>query len=276
MTTKTQPLSEFKDGPPRRTGRERDGRLKRDAILPGRAGDVDAFISRQLERQRAWKERRKRVARKAPGVTAVEVIARRDRQIAALRDTVHTLEERLERLERLELEREQDEVLEVRRMPVPNRPVAEIAWQGGLSHDVPTAAEEAAAEQQWQARLKQGESVRLAWVQDGLLIPSRQLAQAWGRTPQALSLADRHGKLLSLKVKGDRYYPAVFLTLEAEVVKDICSRLKGEDAVGKFMFWSKPHGSLGGLTAADAIRAGKGEKVVQLAEAWSAERGLNA
>jgi hypothetical protein len=276
MTTKTQPLPEFNDGSPQRTGRERDRRLKRGAISLGRAGDVDVFISKQLERQRAWKELRKRVARKAPGVTAVDVIARRDREIAALRDTVQTLEERLERLERLEQEREQDAVLEVCRMPAPNRPALETALKGGLGNDVPTAEEEAAGEQQWQARLKQGESVRLAWVQDGLLIPSRQLAQAWGRTPQALSLADRHGKFLSLKVKGDRYYPAVFMTLEAEVVKDVCSRLKGEDAVGKFIFWSKPHGSLGGLTAADAIKAGKGEKVVQLADAWSAERGLNA
>lgn len=135
---------------------------------------------------------------------------------------------------------------------------------------------DSAAEHEWQARLQQGEAVRLRWVSEGLLIPSQQLAAAWGRSPQALSQADRRGRLISLKVKGDRYYPSVFATLEAEAVNDVCSRLVGEDAVGKFIFWNRPHGSLGGLTPAEAINAGKGAEVARLADAWSAERGLAA
>lgn len=135
------------------------------------------------------------------------------------------------------------------------------------------STDDASAEQEWQELVSAGESVRLSWVQEGLLIPSHDLASAWARTPQALSQASSRGELLSLKVKRNRYYPAVFKSLSADDVKEICQRLKGNDEAGHFIFWNKAHSSLGGLTPEEAIHAGNRDKVAQLADAWSAERG---
>lgn len=137
-----------------------------------------------------------------------------------------------------------------------------------------TSDEEVAAEQEWQALVSAGESVRQNWVDDGLLVPSSELAAAWRRSPQALSQACSRGELFSLKVKRNRYYPAVFKSLPADVVGSACKQLRGDDDAAKFIFWNRQHEGLGGLTPADAIRAGRLEKVVQLAHAWSDERGL--
>lgn len=140
---------------------------------------------------------------------------------------------------------------------------------------LPSAEDEAAAERKWQDLVQQGESARVRWLDQGLLVRSEDLARAWGRSRQALEKASGRGQLFSLKVGKNRYYPAAFKALEAEAVKGVCVYLRGEDAVAKFIFWNKAHGSLGGLTPADAIREGKGDKVARLAKAWSAERGLN-
>lgn len=146
----------------------------------------------------------------------------------------------------------------------------------GAAHQLveSTSDDEAAAEQEWQALVGAGESVRQTWVDDGLLVPSSELAAAWRRSPQALSQACARGELFSLKVKRNRYYPEVFQNLPADAAGSVCKQLRGDDEAAKFIFWNRAHGSLDGLTPADAIRAGKLEKVVQLATAWSQERGL--
>lgn len=131
-------------------------------------------------------------------------------------------------------------------------------------------------DQAWSALLGQGESVRTGWVRDGLLVSSVVLAEAWGRSRQALEYAAKRGELFSIKVGKNRFYPTVFARLEAEAVKAVCLKLKGEDAVAKFVFWGKKHGGLGGLTPSEAISVGQLDNVVRLAEAWSAERGLTA
>ena len=133
--------------------------------------------------------------------------------------------------------------------------------------------EEAAAEKEWQGLLQRGESLRAGWVRQGLLITTGELAQAWGISCQALSAAHRRGELLSLKIGRNRFYPAVFKTLEPGTVMDVCSRLKGYDVVGKFIFWNRPQGSLDDMTASEAIAAGQSDEVVALADAWTAERG---
>lgn len=164
----------------------------------------------------------------------------------------------------------QDVIKELRELPLA---VADEA----VTPDRPLAtrlAGEGAAEREWQALVQKGEAGRIRWLQEGLLVPSGELARTWGRTPQALSQATKRGELLALKIKGNCFYPAAFKALEAEVVKDVCSRLKGDDASGKFIFWTRPHGLLGELTPADAILAGYRDKVAALADAWSAERGL--
>lgn len=135
-------------------------------------------------------------------------------------------------------------------------------------------ADSAAAE--WNALLGQGETVRSQWLRAGLLVPSAELAAAWECSRQALDLAVKEGELFDLKIGDSCYYPAVFTRLEMEAVKAVCSRLKGEDVVAKFVFWNRQHGGLSGLTPADTIRAGHAEKVSRVAEAWSVERGFLA
>ncbi|WP_139379420.1 hypothetical protein [Zoogloea sp. LCSB751] len=125
----------------------------------------------------------------------------------------------------------------------------------------------------WAELLQQGEAVRIGWVRSGELVPSSTLAEAWGRTRQALEQALRRGELFSIKVGKNRYYPAVFTKLEAETVKTVCLALKGKDEVGKFIFWSRPHGGLGGETLLEALSSGQSDQVYRLAEGWSAERG---
>lgn len=129
----------------------------------------------------------------------------------------------------------------------------------------------------WNAFLGQGEAVRRAWVRTGLLVPASELATSWGCSEQALDQATEDGELFDLQAGDVRYYPAAFTRLEMEAVKAVCSQLKGDDVVAKFVFWNKTHGALGGLGPVDAIRgAGQSEKVIGLAAAWSDERGLTA
>lgn len=135
---------------------------------------------------------------------------------------------------------------------------------------------EHAADRQWAALLRQGEAVRAGWVADGQLVSSTRLASAWGRTRQALDHAVKRGELFSLKIGKNLYYPAAFLTLEADAVKTVCLALRGDDASGKFVFWTQEHGGLDGRTVAQAIAAGELAAVVRLAVAWSAERGFPA
>jgi hypothetical protein len=126
----------------------------------------------------------------------------------------------------------------------------------------------------WQGLLKQGESRRVEWIKEGLVIRTNVLATKWGRTRQALDQACDRGELFSLKVGKNKYYPSVFLDLDAEAVKRICMALKGDDSTAKFIFWSRKHGGLGGKTIAQAIKEGQVARAEELALGWSEEHGL--
>lgn len=88
----------------------------------------------------------------------------------------------------------------------------------------------------WNALLEQGETVRRAWVKTGLLVPTSELATSWGCSERTLYQATEAGELFDLQVGKTRYYPAAFMRLEMEVVKAVCSQLKGDDVVAKFIF----------------------------------------
>jgi hypothetical protein len=126
----------------------------------------------------------------------------------------------------------------------------------------------------WQELLSQGEARRVAWIKDGLLVPTSELAEQWGRTRQALDQACDRGDLFSLKVGKNKYYPRIFLELDADAVKRVCLALKGGDSTAKFIFWSRRHGALGGKTIADAIQENKVARAEELALGWSEEHGL--
>jgi len=115
------------------------------------------------------------------------------------------------------------------------------------------------------------ESAKDAWVRDGLIIESWQLAEAWACTRQALQQACDRGSLFSMKTRGRTWYPAVFVDLAASDIAQVSAPLKSVDPVSQFIFWNRPHGSLGALTIAQAIRAGKLAEAVQQAQALASE-----
>lgn len=122
---------------------------------------------------------------------------------------------------------------------------------------------------------RRGEAARLAWVVDGDVVPAKELADAWGLTPQALGPAEKRGELFSVVVKRQRYYPREFLDLDREDVATVCKMLVPLDSTEKLFFWKRPHGALGGKTAHQALSAKKDGreflKVAQLAAAHSAQ-----
>ena len=72
----------------------------------------------------------------------------------------------------------------------------------------------------------------------------------------------------------NKYYPTVFMQLDADAVKQINLALKGHDDTAKFVFWSRKHGVLNKRTVAEALDEGHLVRVVELARGWSEERGF--
>jgi hypothetical protein len=134
--------------------------------------------------------------------------------------------------------------------------------------------EAAQASARWAERVERGEALRAAWVKDGLLVSSATLSRHWHRTRQALDQACTRGELFFVKVGKNKYYPAAFVELDADAVKQVNLALKGDDGTAKFIFWSRKHGALGNRTVLEALGEGRLARVVELAQGWSEERGL--
>lgn len=119
------------------------------------------------------------------------------------------------------------------------------------------------------------EQLRVQWLDQGVLVSSDALATAWSRTRQALDEARARGDLFGVRVKNRWCYPAVFGGLAFADVKCVNKALLGEDSVGKLIFWTRPQGALGGQSIARTVAdAGASSRVLELAQGWSAERGL--
>lgn len=119
-----------------------------------------------------------------------------------------------------------------------------------------------------------GETARLKWVSDGLVVPGEQLAKAWGLTRQALAAAADRGEIFTVKIGNRLFYPAGFLMVERESVAAVCRALGELGASEKLMFWLREHGALSGKSVGAAFEAGTGlAKVERLASAWAHERG---
>ena len=119
-----------------------------------------------------------------------------------------------------------------------------------------------------------GEAARVRWVQDGLVVPGEQLAQAWGLTRQALAPAVERGELFAVKVGNRLYYPRAFLGMDRGTVAAVCRALGELGSSEKLMFWLRDHGALAGKSVAVALEAGVPvAKVERLAAAWARERG---
>lgn len=126
-----------------------------------------------------------------------------------------------------------------------------------------------------------GEAAKVEWVRSGEVVSAKELAEAWGLTPQALGPAAKRGEVFAVTVKNQRYYPREFLHLERDEVGTVCKRLEGMDPSEQLIFWKRKHGALGGKTVYEALSNGKRGgprllEVVELAHAYAAPMRANA
>ena len=143
--------------------------------------------------------------------------------------------------------------------PVPSRTARALeALRGRLADQAPLAAQAP-------------EDARRRWVDEGILVPTAVLAEAWSVSRQALDQARTRADLIGLKIGNRQYYPAVFLDLSADLVARVCQALAGVDAVSAVLFWSRKHGFLENVTLVEAIQAGGLDTVVRAAAAFADE-----
>lgn len=119
-----------------------------------------------------------------------------------------------------------------------------------------------------------GERARLAWISDGLVVPSTELAMVWGRTRQALDQAVKRGELFSISIRNRKWYLAVFKELAASDVAKVCRELHRLSDAEQLVFWLRPHGALGGATVGGAFRSRRIGDVIALAKVFA--EGLGA
>lgn len=96
-------------------------------------------------------------------------------------------------------------------------------------------------------------------VEKGSLIKSGDFLDQLSMTRQALSKARKSGRIFSVEIKGETYYPAFFADpkydrRQLEAVSKILGDLPG---TSKLQFMLTPKGSLDSLTPLDALAKGK-------------------
>lgn len=118
-----------------------------------------------------------------------------------------------------------------------------------------------------------GAAARARWIEEGLVVPGPRLAQAWGISTEALSMAIASGEVVIIDIDGTLYFPKALLFMDRLTASTICRSLRNLQDTEKLMFWLRDHGTLGGRNVAAALDAGTPTaKVAQLAEAWARER----
>ena len=118
-----------------------------------------------------------------------------------------------------------------------------------------------------------GAAARARWIEDGLVVPGSQLAQAWGISQETLATATASGEVVSIAIDGSEYFPKALLSLDRLTAGAICRALRLLQDIEKLMFWLRDHGALGGRSVAAALEAGTPTaKVTALAQAWARER----
>lgn len=147
------------------------------------------------------------------------------------------------------------------------------------SHEVGSTAEQKQAPSSCDPRFASDSDVELsraAMVREGLLIEPERLARSWGESVEALARACERKELFLLRIGGRDFYPAVFAGLSKDVVHRINLELRDDDDAGKLIFWYRTYGGLRGQDVSQALRRGMLDRVLELALAWSEERGLVA
>ena len=118
-----------------------------------------------------------------------------------------------------------------------------------------------------------GAAARARWIEEGLVVPAPQLAQAWGIRLETLAAATASGEVVSIAIDGSEYFPKALLSLDRLTAGVICRALRQLQDIEKVLFWLRDHGALGGRSVAVALEDGTPTaKVTALAKAWARER----
>jgi len=118
------------------------------------------------------------------------------------------------------------------------------------------------------AAIERGHEARRTWVSTGVLVSAKDFAERCGLTEQAVVDKTANGDLFSVLVDNDAWWPAQLLRMAHHDAVALCRALSAGDDGSKLVFLMRRHGSLGGLTAADAVAQGKLHEVLSLAQAW--------
>jgi hypothetical protein len=120
---------------------------------------------------------------------------------------------------------------------------------------------------------KKAETARRHLVQSGELLDSTQLRESLQITKQAVSAATSANRLFTVEVDGQAYYPAFFAdgNVDRSVVERVSRMLGKLPGWTKWDFFVSPRGSLGDLSALEALGKGKVDLVEKIARAFHEE-----
>jgi uncharacterized protein (DUF433 family) len=111
-------------------------------------------------------------------------------------------------------------------------------------------------------------------VLDGELVPLEALATAWRTTPESLTELEQARELGSLDIDGQPYFAAQMLEVDQASARRICTALWPLSGGHAFIFWTRKHGALRGMTVAQALHDGIPlERIIELADDLRQERG---
>jgi hypothetical protein len=110
---------------------------------------------------------------------------------------------------------------------------------------------------------------RNALVAEGKLLRAQIVCEALGITEQRLSKSVAIGRIFSVEVGGEHYYPAFFLAneLDRKALSKVTWRLSGLTGWEKWSFFTEPKETLGGLTPLQALLRGDVKQVTRTAGA---------
>jgi hypothetical protein len=112
-------------------------------------------------------------------------------------------------------------------------------------------------------------SSRNALVAEGKLLRPQIVCGALGITERRLSKRVASGRVFSVQIGGEAYYPAFFLAngLDRKDLSKVARRLAGLTGWSKWRFFTEPNESLGGLTPLQALLRGDVKQVLRTAKA---------
>ena len=114
------------------------------------------------------------------------------------------------------------------------------------------------------------QAARKQLVSRGQLLPAAEIWNALGMTRQALNKALSSGRIFTVDVGANQYYPAFYLSqdIDRKTLAKITQLLGTLPGWSKWQFFTTRKGSLGDITPLEALKRGELEKVRSAAQAF--------